>query len=188
MRRPLDRLYGAALAVSMLCFAAIALMVLTQILGRLTDRALGAIGAPSLGLAIPSLAEIGAFLFVSGVFLGLAGTLRAGGHVRVTLASQRLEPGAARWLSILVIAVALALAIWATWHSAGMVEESLRFGDVSYGMVRIPLAIPQGIMTLGLTVFCVALADEGWAALRGDEPAYRRAEAAKESQSEGGGE
>jgi TRAP-type C4-dicarboxylate transport system permease small subunit len=181
MRRALDRLYAAAFGVAAACFAAIAVLVLLQILGRLTDRALTALGAEALGLAIPSLAEIGAFLFVSAVFLGMAGTLRAGGHVRVTIATQRLPAGAGRALSGLVIAAALALGVWATWHSLGMVRDSIRFGDVSYGMIPIPLALPQGIMCLGLAVFCVALADEGWSVIRGRAPAFREAERAKEN-------
>jgi hypothetical protein len=45
--------------------------------------------------------------------------------------------------------------------------------------VRVPLWIPQGVMTLGLILFAVALADELVAALRGATPAFREAEAAR---------
>ena len=180
MRLFLDRLYAGAFALGAGCLGLIALLVLAQIAGRLIDRVLIWAGLPVLGLAIPSIAEIGAFLFVSAVFLAMAGTLRTGGHVRVTLAAQRLPEGAARGLGVAVIAVALALGLWATWNAIGMVRDSLRFGDVSYGMIPIPLAVPQGVMAAGLALFCVALVDEGWAVLRGRTPAYRAAEAASE--------
>jgi hypothetical protein len=53
-------------------------------------------------------------------------------------------------------------------------------------MVRVPLALPQAAMTLGLILLCVALADELWAALRGHDPAFARAEAAREAAGDGG--
>lgn len=186
MRRVLDAIYAAAQGLAAACFAAIAALVLVQIAGRLLDRGLTAIGRQALGVAIPSLAEIGAFLFVAAAFLGLAGTLRAGGHVRVTLLTGRLGPRAARALSALVIAGALALALWSAWHAGAMALDAWRFNSVSYGMVRVPLALPQAAMTLGLILLCVALADELWAALRGHDPAFARAEAAREAAGDGG--
>ncbi len=187
MRRALDRLYAFAFAVSAACLAAIAALVLAQVAGRLLDRALDLVGLPALGFAVPSLAEIGAFLFVSAVFLGMAGTLRAGGHVRVTLATQRLGPRAARVLMSVVVAIALALCVWAAWNSVAMLLDSLRYDAVSYGMVRVPLALPQGMMALGLVIFCIALADEGWALLQGRSPSFRAAEAETEAAGDAAG-
>ena len=41
--------------------------------------------------------------------------------------------------------------------SALLVEESHRFGDVSSGIVPVPLWLPQSTMVLGLGLLCVAL-------------------------------
>ena len=182
MRRILDRLYAGALWLAALTFALIAVLVLLQIAGRLIDRAARLIDLPPPGLTIPSLAEFGAFLFAGAVFLGLAGTLQAGGHVRVKLLIQTLPEAAARWLGAAVCAAAAAIAGFATWSSALQALDSLQFNSVSYGVIPIPLAIPQGLMALGLALLCVALLDSMVTLVRGGVPAYRAAESRTEEQ------
>jgi TRAP-type C4-dicarboxylate transport system permease small subunit len=176
MRRMLDRLYDGALWLAALAFALIAGLVLLQILGRLVDRAARALGLSPPGFTIPSLAEFGAFLFVGAVFLGLAGTLRAGGHVRVKLLIRSLPPAAARWLGAAVAALAAALGAFASWSSLLQTLDSLKFDSVSYGVIPIPLALPQAVMTLGLALFTVALLDAMVTLLRGGTPAHDAAE------------
>ena len=176
MRSFLDWLYRAGLALAALAFAAIALLVLVQVLGRLIDRAARLIGAPPPGITVPSLAEIGAFLFVGAVFLGLAGTLRAGGHVRVTLLTRVLPRAANRVLGLAVTTAAAALAAFATWSSAMQMLDSWAYDSVSYGMIPIPLWLPQGVMTLGLVLFFVALAEACWDFATGRTPAHVTAE------------
>lgn len=176
MRRLLDRLYDVALWLAAVTFALIAVLVLAQILGRLTDRVARFLDLPPPGLTIPSLAEFGAFLFTGAVFLGLAGTLQAGSHVRVKLLIRSLPPAAARWLGVLVCLAAAGLAVFATWSSWLQVVDSIRFDSVSYGMIPIPLAIPQGVMTAGLALFAVALLDAAVTLARGGEPGFETAE------------
>jgi len=179
VRRWLDRLHGAAFALAMAAFAAVAALVLVQVAGRLIDRAARLAGLAQPGIAVPSLAEIGGFLFLGGVFLALAGTLRAGGHVRVTLLTRALPAGAARGLSALVSAGAASLAGFATWASAVQAADSFAFGSVSYGMVPVALWIPQGVMTLGLALMCLALVEAAVDAAAGRDPAHIRGEAAR---------
>ncbi len=183
MRRILDSVYGGALVASCLAMVAIAALVLVQILGRVVDRALVLAGAAPIGFTIPSLSDFGGFLFVAGATLALPAALRAGGHVRVTLL---LELGGARlrrWLDALVLVAALVLAGFATWHLGAQALDSWAFNSVSFGMVRVPLWIPQGVMTLGFALLVVALFDELVVLLAGQDPAFRTAEAAR---SEGG--
>ncbi len=182
MRRMLDRLYDAGLWLAAVTFALIAVLVLLQILGRLTDRAARLVELPPPGLTIPSLAEFGAFLFTGAVFLGLAGTLQAGSHVRVKLLIQNLPATAARWLGVVVAAAAAALAGFATWSSGLQAMDSLKFGSVSYGVIPIPLAIPQGVMTAGLALFCIALIDTMVTLARGGQPGHQAAETRTEEQ------
>jgi TRAP-type C4-dicarboxylate transport system permease small subunit len=179
LRRTLDGLYGAGLAGACLAMVAIAVLVLAQVAGRIVDRAALALGRDPLGLAVPSLAEIGGFLFVGAACLALPATLRAAGHVRVTLALGRIPPGPARALTGLVLALGAGLAGFATWHSAAQALDSLAFASTSFGIVRVPLWIPQGVMTLGLGLLLVALLDELVTLLAGGTPAFRRAETAR---------
>lgn len=176
MRSFLDWLYRAGLALAALAFATVAGLVMVQILGRLIDRAARAAGLPPPGITVPSLAEIGAFLFVGAVFLGLAGTLRAGGHVRVTLLTRVLSRGAARVLGLIATGAAAGLAAFATWSSWVQTLDSWAYDSVSYGMIPIPLWLPQGVMTLGLALFCVALLEACWDFATGQTPAHVTAE------------
>ena len=180
MRRFLDRLYDAGLWLAAAAFGLIALLVALQIAGRLLDRAARALSLPPPGLTIPSLAEFGAYLFAGAVFLGLAGALQAGAHVRVKLLTQTLRDDAARWLGAAVALAAAALAAFATWSSALQALDSLSFGLVSYGVIPIPLAIPQGVMTLGFALFAVSLVDAAITLARGGTPGHVAAETATE--------
>ena len=181
MRRALDTLYGAAMVGACLSMIAIAVLVFIQVAGRVIDRGLVLLGLPRWGIAIPSLAEIGGFLFVAGATLALGYTLRAAGHVRVTLLLRLVGPAANRFLTVLVLALAAGLAIFATWNIGLRTLDAQAMGRVSYGLIRIPLWIPQAVMTTGFAVFCIAILDELWAALRG-APAFRAEEMRRESE------
>jgi TRAP-type C4-dicarboxylate transport system permease small subunit len=179
MRKLLDGIYAGALVIACLAMAAIAMLVLAQILGRIVDRALLMLGSTPLGLSIPSLSDFGGFLFVAAATLALPATLRAGGHVRVSLLLNLGGPLVRRLQGALVLIVALALAGFAAWHSGAQMLDSWRFNSVSFGMVRVPLWIPQSVMTAGFTLLMVAVLDELIAVLRGQAPAYQRAEDAR---------
>ncbi|MGY6548939.1 MAG: TRAP transporter small permease [Roseinatronobacter sp.] len=193
MRRFLDGLYAAALGLSCLCMVVIAVLVLAQIGGRVLDRALISLGAAPLGFSVPSLTSFGGFLFVASASLALPATLRAGGHVRVTLltgqggsgqgVSGSGGTGLRRAVAGLVLLAALALASFATWHLGAQALDAWRFNSVSFGIVRVPLWIPQGVMTAGFALLALAVADELLAILRGQTPAYQQAETTR---SEGG--
>lgn len=183
LRHVLDRIYATALGAACLAMIAIAVLVFLQIIGRIIDRALILSGADPLGLAIPSLSDFGGFLFVAAATLALPATLRAAGHVRVTLALALFGPRVGGVLTVVTLAIALALAGFAAWHSGLQMWDSLSFNTVSFGMVKVPLWIPQGVMTLGFGLLVLAVLDEFLTALRGQTPAFRLAEAKR---SEGG--
>ena len=179
MRKFLDGLYAAGLGAACLSMVAIAGLVLTQILARVLDRVLVTLGASPIGFTIPSLSDFGGFMFVAAATLALPATLRAGGHVRVSLLLNIGSSLVRRGLSVLVLIAALGLAGFAAWHSGAQMLDSWRFNSVSFGMVRVPLWIPQGVMTLGFGLLALAVADELASALRGRDPAYQRAEDAR---------
>ena len=179
MRRILDGLYLGSMIAAVAAMVSIAALVFIQIAGRILDRVLGWIGIDGLGIAVPSLAEIGGFLFVASAFLALPTTLRKGGHVRVTMLSSNLPPKAAHVMATVVLGAAFSFGAFAAWHAGLQALDSWTFNSVSFGMIRIPLWVPQGTMALGLTIFAIALLDELITALRGKDPAYIRAEKAK---------
>jgi len=183
MRRILDGIYASALMAACVAMGTIAALVLAQILGRLVDRGLMLAGATPLGLTIPSLSDFGGFLFVAVATLALPATFRSGGHIRVTLLLRVGGARTGRAMAAFALLTGLAMGGFAAWYSGLQVWDSWRFNSVSFGMVRVPLWIPQGVMTLGFALLVLALLDDLITLLRGQTPAFRQAEA---NRSEGG--
>lgn len=180
MRRALDVLYGSAMMGAYLAMITLATLVLLQVLGRVLDRISVWLGMGRFGYSIPSLAEIGGFLFVATAFLALPYTLRAAGHVRVTLVLRFLSPRSDRILTGIILASAFTLIGFAAWSVGLQTLSSFERGSVSYGLIAIPLWLPQAAMTLGLIIFAIALLDELVTILRGEEAAFRKIEHARE--------
>jgi len=179
LRRTLDRLYDSGFVLAALALVAIAGLVLVQVAGRVIDRSLIAMGREPVGIAITSLSELGGFLFVGAAFLALAGCLRAGGHVRVTMLTDNLPAPLARPLAALVVVAALGLCGFALYSAFVQARDSYSFDAVSFGMAKFPLWVPQAVMVAGLMLLALALVDELVTLVRGDTPAWRRAEEEK---------
>ncbi len=167
MRRVLDGLYAVSGVLAALCLVAILTLVGVQIVARCLDTVLRAAGGQATGFLVPSLAEICGFLLAAASFLALADTLARGVHIRVLLLVEHVPDTVRRVLEAATGLAAVGLALFAAWSMGRLTLKSLEFGDVSYGMVAVPLALPQAVVTLGLLVFAVALADQAAAAIRG---------------------
>ncbi|WP_445004342.1 TRAP transporter small permease [Halomonas mongoliensis] len=156
--RPLYTLGGYLAAASLTLICA---LITAQIVGRLIDRAAVALGGDRIGLAIPGLSEISGFLLVGASFLGLAYTFVHGGHIRVTLLIGRLSPAPRAWVEVFCLSIALALGLYLAWNLYWLLDDSITFNETSYGLLRIPLWIPQSAMLAGVVLFCLALI-EAW--------------------------
>lgn len=176
MRRALDSLYGAALWLAVACLVAIAVLVMLQVFGRLLDAALIMLGQPRYGFNILSLPEIAGFLLAGASFLALAGSLKAGAHIRVTLALSFMPAAARHAAEIVALLVATACAAWAAWFLGTMAFDSWRFNELSVGILPIPLWIPQAATFAGAALLAIAFADELLRVLRGQDPTYRAPE------------
>ncbi|PHQ16242.1 TRAP transporter small permease [Marinobacter profundi] len=159
MRRLLDSLYRFGGFVSALQLIAIMVMIVLQVLGRLIDLVLLAVGFDSLGLQVPGLAELAGFLLLGATFSGLAYTLSVGGHIRVDIVHRAMPASVQKGLDLLVTVMALAITGYGTWYCALLAWDSYDFGDVSIGMVPVPLWIPQVVMVAGLVCLLIALLD-----------------------------
>lgn len=172
--RKLDWLFHIAGILSAILLAAIALLTFVQIIGR------------ALGYLVSTGTEFAGFCMAASIFLALAWTLRSGGHIRVSLFVGRLGPGARRLVEIWCLgAAALAVGLFA-YSALMMTWDSYRFGDVSVGMVPVPLWIPQSAMALGIVLLEIALVEQLVLVLRGREPTYRPFEEAEGRPASGG--
>lgn len=176
MRRFLDTLYQLALYASALCLCTIAVLVGVQLAGRLVDGTLALAGLPRTDFVILSLAEICGYLLAAASFLALAGTLKAGAHIRVTMALGALGEQARRSAEMLAFALATLGAAYMTWHLAQFAWISFKFNEVSPGVVRVPLCCPQAAMALGALILTVALIDELVIVATRGRPSFRQAE------------
>lgn len=177
MRALLDWLYRASGAVAALFLVAICVVVLLQVGANLIDALIKAFGGEPIGLVIPSYAEFAGFFLAASSFLALAYTLRAGAHIRVELVLQRFGPRARHAAELWCVAVSAAISAYFTWYTVDLVLESIEFGDLSPGIVPVPLWIPQAAMAIGLAVLAIALLDELVSLLRGNAPRYMQSDA-----------
>lgn len=172
MRQILTALYKFSGAVAALCILSIAAVVFAQVCLNLVDKLAKLTTGQAIGLTIPSYADFTGFLLAAATFLGLAYALRAGGHIRVTLVTGLLGPAPRRWVEALVLAVALGMAGYATVYMGLLVAESHEYGDMTSGMVALPLWLVQLPVAIGLGVLSIALLDDLIAVLRGAAPSY----------------
>ncbi|MBB4005491.1 TRAP transporter small permease [Aurantimonas endophytica] len=167
MRRVLDTLYSAAAGVAALCLLAILLLVAAQVGARTLDVLLVAAGLTPTRFVVPSLAEIAGFLLAGATFLALADTLAKNVHIRVDLVTARLPAGLRQGVDGVVALVGAAVAGFGAYATGALALKSYSFDDVSYGMVAVPLALPQATLALGLVILTIALVDEAVLAFTG---------------------
>ncbi len=174
MRRLLDGLYRLSGALAALFLAAIAGVVLLQVGANVVDSLVAWTTGTPIGLVIPSYANFAGFFLAASSFFALAYTLRRGGHIRVTLVIQTLPPRSRRAVELWCTGAAALLAGYFAWYMCALVIESWRFGDMSTGILAVPLWLPQAAVAGGAVVLTVALVDDLVCQLRGAAPVYER--------------
>lgn len=153
-------LYTAGAVIAAIFMVLIAAITLFQVVGR------------ALGAAVPDAGELAGYAMAASIFLSLAHTLRTGGHIRVNLLLTHIRPGWRRALEYwCLVALAIVGALFA-WFSVTMVVDSYTMGDVSTGMLSVPLWIPQLSMPAGAILLEIAVIEEFIHVLRGHEPRY----------------
>lgn len=134
--------------------AGLATLVLTAIVAG------GVVARRVLNAPFLFVEELSGYLVLAIVFLGLAHTLRTGGHIRVEFLLERLGSGARRALlrGSAVLGVAWALLVLA--GTARLVHEYVTQGVRSFAYLQTPLWIPGALMIVGaalLVLQCLAL-------------------------------
>jgi len=160
MERWLDKAFAACGAIAAVFLVGICLLVLAQIIGRL------------LGVAIPSADEFAGYCLSASTFLALSYALRQASHIRVTLLIDRVSQRGRRRFEAVCVAGGLALSACLTWFTVEMVWFSIKFGDLTQGLVPIPLWIPQMGMVIGVTMLMLAFAVDAARMLLGLDAVY----------------
>lgn len=162
LRRMLDGLYLGAGWLAGGFLIAIFLMMMAMSLGR------------ELGVNVKSGDDITAWCMASLAFLGLAHTFKSGEMIRVGLLTDRLT-GRTRWLTETFALVVAAVFIgYFAWHAVQMTATSWRIGDMSTGVLVVPLFVPQIGFTAGIVILWVAILDELVHVAAGNTPRYEK--------------
>lgn len=172
MRRLLNTIYTASGYLAAFFIAAICVLVMGQVMLNLIDRTAALLLGEAIGLTIPSYSDFTGFFLAAASFLALAYTLRAGGHIRVTLFTNMLRSRVQRVFEIWTLALAAVMTIYVTFYSFALTHESYVYNDLSSGMVAVPIWIPQSSVSIGMLVLAIALVDELVSVLSGHTPSY----------------
>jgi TRAP-type C4-dicarboxylate transport system permease small subunit len=160
MRRALDLLYRISGALAAAFLFSIAVLVVVQMSSRL------------FRVVVPGADDFASYCLVAASFLGLAPTLRAGVHIRVTLLLQRLGARKAWLFEVFSIVMSMILTGYFAYWSVDFVVDSYFRGDVGHAMMATPLWIPRIGMAVGVVVLFIAFVDELVHVLRGGVPRY----------------
>jgi len=155
IRKALDRLYIGSGAIASLLIAAICLLVCTQVVFNLITR----LGGGSVNLSIPSYGDFAGYFLAASSFLALAYTLTQGGHIRVNLVLTRLPSRARLAAEIFSLSVSTSVTAFVTYYMAKLCLESYEYGDLSPGIIAVPIWMPQSFVLLGLSILTIALLD-----------------------------
>ena len=161
MRKFLDNLYLGSGLLAGFFVVAIAVLIMAQVIGRWFN------------IIVPSTEDFSGYFLAASSFLGLAYTLKVGGHIRVNILIHNFKPQLRKVQEIAVLLVGLALATFMSYWLIFMVWESWVFDEKSLGYVRVDLWIPQVPVAVGAVIFNIAVLDELVHTIRTGKPTYQ---------------
>jgi len=137
------------------------------------------IGSRLAGIAAHSFDEFAGYCMAASSFLGLAYTLRANEHIRMTLVLHHTHGRLRRAMELGALASSACIVGFFAWWSGDMVQTSFELNDVSQGLVPVKLWIPQSGMALGLAILLLAMLDDLLQAVRGGPTSFDSSATAK---------
>lgn len=149
----LETIYKSAAWISAILILAIAILISCQVFLNFATRVLGL----SLPSTIPSYSDFSGFMLAGATFLAMPYTLRSGGHIRVSLVTDRVPRAIRIVMEIFVLVLGVVLAGYAAYFAILLTHESWHYNDLSNGIIPVPLWIPQMVMVLGLLLLTIAL-------------------------------
>lgn len=120
--------------------------------------------------SLPGMIEIAETALVASVFLGLAWTSIQGGHVAVTIVTDRMPPRLARAVSTLVWALSAGLLAWMSVALFVRAAQSTSASETRFGLVQWPIWPMRWIIAVGVVLWTVVAVVNLVRALRGRTP------------------
>ena len=110
-----------------------------------------------LGSPLLSVDEVSGYLLLAIVFLGLAHTMKAGGHIRADIVLDHVPPGVRGGLEVLATLLALLFALTLLVGNWALVAEYYGRGTLSFKYLQIPLWIPGSLLVVGVVLLVLQL-------------------------------
>ncbi|MCP5036822.1 MAG: TRAP transporter small permease [Rhodobacteraceae bacterium] len=147
LRSALDGIYLLAGILASLCLVAILSLIVVQMLARWT------------GEVFPGAPEYAGYAMASASFLAFANALNRGSHIRVSVLLNVVGPKTRRIIEIWCFGIGSAIAWYFVYYAYRFVYWSWKFNDISQGLDKTPLWIPQSVMLFGATILAISLTD-----------------------------
>lgn len=127
-----------------------------------------------VGFNIPAADDFVSWCMAAMAFLGLAHTFRHGEMIRVGLLIDRLPESSRHRVELGCLIVGTIFIGFFAYHAVLMNYQSWLFGDMSQGVVLVPMWIPQIGYSTGLVILFIAFVDELIHVVRGGSPRYEK--------------
>jgi TRAP-type C4-dicarboxylate transport system permease small subunit len=110
-----------------------------------------------LGFSTQATTELSGYALAFGIAWALAHTLAMRAHVRIDLLVNRFPLKIRAWLHLLSLVFLGVFIGYLAYGSYNLVDESLLFGATDISILRVPLAIPQGLWAFGIAVMLLLI-------------------------------
>ncbi len=127
-----------------------------------------------VGFNIPAADDFVSWCMAAMAFLGLAHTFRHGEMIRVGLLIDKLPETSRHWVELGCLIIGTGFVGFFAYHAVKMNYQSYLFGDMSQGVVLVPMWIPQIGYSTGLVILLIAFVDELIHVATGDPPRYEK--------------
>lgn len=102
--------------------------------------------------------ELSGYFLAGLVMMGVANTLRIGGHVRVELLHERLPDKIKSVLTIVMNLLAIGPLALLTWLSLELIAQYYRTGRLSFASILlVPMWIPVSLVPVGLAILILRI-------------------------------
>jgi len=139
----LDGWLGAA------CLVTLTSLMIAEVLVRALSNVI-----PWVPADIPVAWEYSSYLMAATFTFGAAMTLRAGGHIRVTLVLARVSPAVRRRMEVVLAVLGAAFCGFLAWSMAYFTWRSFASGQTSVSSGTL-VWIPQALVTFGVILLAV---------------------------------
>ena len=131
------------------CLAALTTLMIAEVAVRALSNVL-----PWIPADIPVAWEYSSYLMAACFTFGAAMTLRAGGHIRVTLVLAKVSPKVRRWMETVLAACGVGFCGFLAWSMAYFTWRSFATDQTS-AMSGTLVWIPQFFVTFGIVLLMI---------------------------------